>query len=238
MSMPGRDAKWPEWPRPRRGKIPPSFSAYEDRLKRILGGRNPHRKVRRLPPLPKQLAEEGNQIREFKALVADLFGRRPHPEYEPQPYYILAALLFRSGYYHALIARESTREIRQRVVDKIQYGRRARSCLWLLGGCKFARSFRIFGMSVEPFTPEQLDHMSPEPRGRMIRETEERELWFLVDRDLDVLPDGWVGKEEWEQFESKKDDERARELESHQSEADEILAKLQRRPKTDSLRRK
>ena len=216
---------WPEWPRPRRGKIPPSFAAYEQRLRKMLDP-GPKRKLLRIPLSPLQLAKEGCRTTEFEALVAQLFPTEL-PEYEPQPPHVLAALLLRSGYYHAVAERRSTRPYKQRVVDRIQYGERQRSYLWLLGGCRFARSFQVFGMSVEPFTDEQLAALCPEPHKESFADMDEQQCWFLVKRE--GVTGGWIGKEDWEQIESKKQEEEVPTREAIFKRADEIFEEFERK---------
>jgi len=152
-------------------------------------------------PRQRSNASQGHRTKEFRELVTDLFGAGPYPEYEPSPRRILAVLLNRAGYYRAVIESNSTRPIRQLIADKIQYGRRERSSLWLLGRCRFASPFQLFGLSVERFSYKQLVQMNAAPENHAGGE-DEREMWFLVQRDVDVLPDGWVGRDEWEEIDS------------------------------------
>jgi len=50
--------------------------------------------------------------------------------------------------------------------------------------------------------PQQLSDMTPEPRKEWIVQTDEKELWFLVRRE--VVPSDWVGKEAWEEIEQMR----------------------------------
>ena len=235
MSRPAPE--WPEWPKPHRGKVPPSFARYEQWLKRILGPSKLGKKVHRLPPTAVQLARAGHQTPEFKKLVTDLFGNAPKKDYRPTG--TLASLLYRFGYYHALIARESTRTYRQRIADRIQYGERERNCMWLLGGCEFPRSFRIFDFSVESFTDEQFMRSGPDPRiykdASIVRPDEregEKKRWWLVLRE--EVANGWVGKQEWEDMKKKKQEEAAAEREKEGTEIDALMKKygLQKKGRT------
>src|ERR1700723_76719 len=96
---------WPTWPMPRRGKIPASFALYQARLERIIKPPQMGRRLHKLPLSALQLAKEGHRSREFRSLAADLFRDAKPPEAEYHPSRILAALLFRSGYYHRVLAR-------------------------------------------------------------------------------------------------------------------------------------
>lgn len=178
--------------------MPSSFARYEERLKRILGPSVPRGKVHRLPPSAVQLARAGNQTPEFKRLVTDLFDADDTPKEQRayEPAIVLAQLLFRSGYYHALIGGESTRPYRERVY------------LWLLGRCQFARSFQMQGFSVEPFTDEQLEGLGPDPRirhnpsiSRSSIRKDETKRWWLVFRES--VENGWIGKRDWEERKGK-----------------------------------
>ncbi len=230
-------AEWLEWPKPRRGKVPASFARYQERLKRILGPSKPGKKVHRLPPTAVQLAREGHETPEFKKLVSDLFGNRLEEGLLYEPTNTLALLLYRSGYYHAFIAGESTRPYRQRIADRIQFGERERLSMWLLGGCEFPRSFRILDFSVESFTDEQLMRSGPDRRiykdASILRSGDQegkKKRWWLVLRD--EVANGWVGKQEWDEVEKAKWEEAAPEREKEKAEIDALLHKYELRKKT------
>jgi hypothetical protein len=139
-SQPGSD--WPEWCKPRRGKILDSFWLYHERLKQILRGDGPLASdpphLYQLPPSVHELARQSEESKEFLRLLLDLFELRRFEKDKIRGFFqaadnrsrLLNDALRRSGYYHAVIAGEPPEEYFQRIADRLQYGRRQFSRYW------------------------------------------------------------------------------------------------------------
>jgi len=197
-----RDLDWPEWPKPRRGKVPDSFRKYHERLKRILGDgpdASAAQHLYLLPPSVHELARRGEESAEFFQLLIDLFESKPADE----TLNFFRDLLRLSGYYQAVIAGTQPDVYFQRIVDRLQYGEREFPRFWLLAGCSFpSGSFQLAGYSIVKLGAQELTSLGPEPGLAEMFVPDEKldadrysHFWFLTRRD--DFASGLIGEEQW-----------------------------------------
>jgi hypothetical protein len=236
---------WPEWPKPRRGKVPDSLWRYHERLKQILGTDGPSlsepSRVYQLPPSVHELARRGEESKEFAPLIRDLYELggleraevydflRTYGDDGAQIWRGLNDLLRRSGYYQAVIAGEPPEEYFQRIADRVQYGCRQFSRFWLLDGCSFPRdSFELAGFSVVKPSTQELISLGPAPHiaerffpdENLDAESYSR-FWFL--KRQDDIRSGYVSHQRWSEKKATQPESAADKLLREQ--LDEIVGK-------------
>ena len=180
----------------RRRALESSFPAFEGRVRQIFSssgsdGADKQRRLYILPMSAAQLARQSEETAEFENLVADICGlEAPDFDYDPDavsPSWVSAEflpdLLWRSGFYQAVISNQPTEALQELVIDRAPVLERDVVYLRPLEGCHFARDrFDLCGFSIVRLSATEVEALGERSveRGIVLRLTKPWVLRELV----------------------------------------------------------